>query len=141
MASGISIQIKGLEEFLKKTGTKADRLKQFVEGEIHATTIEITNAQASKAPVDKGVLKRSIFFIRTGQFSYEIVSGARYSAYQEFGTGNKVRIPNKYQKFAAQFKGRGIRKHNMDAKPYFIPPLQRRANLLVKRISNFLKIW
>lgn len=141
MASGISIEIQGLDKFLKQTGAKADNLKRFVEGELHATAIEITNAQASKAPVDKGVLKRSIFFIRTGQFTFEIISGARYSAYQEFGTGNKVRIPNKYQKFAAQFKGRGIRKVNIQAKPYFIPPLQRRANLLVKRIKDFLSIW
>jgi hypothetical protein len=64
--------------------------------------------------------------------------GAKYAPYVEFGTGGMVEIPKGLESEAAQFKGRGIRKVNMKAQPFFFSPFFEEKNNLLKRIQKLL---
>jgi hypothetical protein len=48
----------------------------------------------------------------------------KYAPYVEFGTGTKVSVGSDVKDYAIQFKGRGIRKVNNAAQPYFFPALR-----------------
>jgi hypothetical protein len=84
----------------------------------------------SFVPVDKGFLKSSIQkVIGYNGLGGSVFTQRLYAPYVEFGTGRKVFSemgeyyePNSDLKsYAAQFKGRGIRKINREARPYLFP--------------------
>ena len=100
------------------------RLKNDYEPEITeaiavATRQTSYNAKAF-APVDKGGLKSSIRTVIKGMTG-EVIVGADYGPYQEFGTGDRVNVPSELTEIAMQYKGKGIRKVNMRAQPYLYP--------------------
>ena len=62
----------------------------------------------------------------------------------EFGTGGLVEVPEELKEVAAQFKGKGIKKINIQARPFLYPAfvkgrvqylqdLKAKLNQLVKR--------
>jgi hypothetical protein len=67
--------------------------------------------------------------------SAEFVADTNYAAYQEFGTGDKVKIEPGYEDYAATFRGAGIKRVNIPPKSYFFGNFER-AN---KRLINELK--
>lgn len=105
MAKGVSIQVEGLDRLKKKLGAIPENVKAEVDAEMAAVANEFVNRAVEAAPVDVGFLKGQITFNRIGEMDYEIVSGANYSAYIEFGTKSKVQIPAGLTSYAAQFKG------------------------------------
>lgn len=81
------------------------RIQDMVEEEIFDTTEAIADGARSRAPVNDGFLKNSII-TQTSGLEGEVIVGAHYAPYIEFGTGARVNIPSGLQAYANSFKGR-----------------------------------
>jgi hypothetical protein len=124
MANGVSIEIEGLDKLRKKLGKIPVALEREIDAELSVVSKNYENRAATAAPVDTGFLRNQITSSKIGEMAYEVVSGARYSAYLEFGTITKVRVPSELQSYALQFKGRGLRKTGgIVPRPFFFPQL------------------
>ena len=103
---------------------QADYEKEITEAILIATR-QTSYGAKQNAPVDKrkghgGGLKASIRPFNKGMTG-EIVVGASYGPYQEYGTGTKVRVPSELSSYAMQFKGAGVRQVNLRPQPYLYP--------------------
>ena len=124
----------------KKLGAIPENVKAEVDAEMSAVANGFVNRAVSAAPVDTGFLKGQITFSRLSEMNYEIVSGAFYSAYVEFGTITRVRVPADLVQYAAYFKGKGIRKNGgIYPHPFFFPQLPIAQAELNKNLSQVVK--
>lgn len=103
---------------LRKFGDEAEKL---VEDTTIAIASEIEADAKRLAPVDEGFLRNQIFTQEVDKLNYEVVAGAPYSAYMEFGTGGLVDIPVEMQDIAIQFKGKGVKQVNISPRPFLYP--------------------
>jgi hypothetical protein len=124
MAGGVTIQVKGFEELQKKLGKFPENLSIELDAGLGNVAQEYETKAAEAVPIDTGFLKTHITALKVSHLNYEVVSGAPYSAYVEFGTITRVVVPSDLVEYAAQFKGRGIRKTGgMYPQPFFFPHL------------------
>jgi HK97 gp10 family phage protein len=139
----IGLSLKGMDKLQKAIDSKNKALITGVDNEMKATVVEINSKQVSRAPIDTGKLRQSIDWKKEANLSYILLTqgmGAKYAPYVEFGTGGMVEIPKGLESEAAKFKGRGIRKVNMKAQPFFFSPFFEEKNNLIKRIQKLLDI-
>ena len=101
----MSVQIAGMDELLSKLRSLPENITAAVGAEIQDGAQSIAAEAKRRAPGDQGFLRNQIAAIKSGDLSWNVVSGADYSAYLEFGTGEKVQIPAGLEDYAAQFKG------------------------------------
>ena len=99
---------------------------------IKLAVVNIHRKAVQAVKVDLGGLKNSIR-MSFGKVA-SVYETAKYGPYVEFGTGGLVDVPSELTEYAMQFKGKGIRKVNLPARPYFFPAVfaEREA---------FLKFW
>lgn len=121
MSDLLSITVEGLPALLNKIKGMAAHIRQEVDGELSFAAEEIRNEAIDAAAIDKGRLKQGISVSKFSEMNYEVASNALYSPYIEFGTGDLVNVPEELTDYALQFKGRGIRKINLPARPFFFP--------------------
>jgi HK97 gp10 family phage protein len=145
MADHISFKIEGLDALIQKIGRLAPKIAKEVAMEVNASALAIqSQARRSVATnsTDKGRLLGSIQLkeINKGdKIIYTVGSALKYAPYVEFGTGGLVNVPAGYEDFAIQFKGKGIRKINLRARPYLIPAFENQIPVLRKNIQNVIK--
>ena len=137
------INISRLLSQISSFGKDANRLAVAVTNE--TTQGMVTQAQlrvTSNESVDQGQLRLSIGKT-TARVSYNrsfFFSNAPYAAYVEFGTGGGVRIPNGFSDMAAPFKGKGIRRRDYGAKPFFIPSYLEGIQQYPKTLRKVLEV-
>ena len=141
----MSVKISAAD--LKRLNKKLDNLKKFdkqtLSNELGRTGLDIASKAKKAAPVDKGTLKQSIKSERKGK-SVEVISGANYSPYIEFGTGGMVKLDDMLElgipaSYAEQFKGKGIKEVNLPARPYFFSSAREGLNDLFMRLKKQLR--
>lgn len=127
----ISIELNGFKELGLKLGRIArGEFEEEVAAEVEAVVKDyvsdaVHNVQALHI-IDTGFLMGQIRYNPIGPMAYEIISGAKYSAYHEFGTITHVKIPQGLEEVAGKFKGRGIKKTGgLYPRPFFYPPLPK----------------
>lgn len=103
----MSIKIDGMDELLAKVKGLAGKVSSAVAAEIQDGAQLIAADAKAAAPGDQGFLRQQISAIKINPTTWQVVSGADYSAFMEFGTGTKVQIPAGLEEYAAQFKGGG----------------------------------
>jgi len=143
--------IKINQSDLSKLNKKLDNLRAFdkktLSNELGRSAMDIVRMAKQNAPVDKGTLKQSIKSERKGK-TVEVIAGANYAPYVEFGTGGMVKLDDMLQlgippSYAAQFKGRGIKEVNLPARPFFYNAARiGLKNLLVRlkgELNNAIK--
>jgi hypothetical protein len=140
----IGLSLKGMDKLQKAIDSKNKALITGVDNEMKATVMEINKVQVSRCPKGPtGKAHQSLFVRKDAVLTYRLVSegmGSEYTPYLEFGTGGLVDIPKGLESEAAKFKGRGIRKVNMKARPFFFSPFFEEKNNLLKRIQKILDI-
>lgn len=116
----VKVNIIGLDALQKRFAQMPNNLKTQASAAVtRGAQLWVRNAKRD-APVDLGVLRNSITHYSIGPLTQEIVSGAKYSAYLEWGTITRVSVPGELQFYAVMFKGRGIRKSGgIYPHPYF----------------------
>ena len=121
------MSVKINQSDLKLLKKKLDNLRAFdkktLSNEIGKTALEISRLAKQNAPVDTGTLRQSIRAEKKGKTA-EVVAGAKYAPYVEFGTGSQVDLSDMLElgipeSYAAQFKGKGVKKINLPARPFF----------------------
>lgn len=111
---------------------------------IYKTSQDIVRRAKMFAPVNFGFLRSSIGRnLTANKLGAEIAAGGmgkgvnvKYAPYPEFGTGTKVVVPSDLKDYAIQFKGKGIRKVNQRAQPYFFPAVRISINEMTARLRQ-----
>lgn len=100
------ITLPGIEDLIKDLDKYNKAIQDEVAAEIKASaqTIE-RNAKRNASRVYLGRLRQLISHRPVSKMVYELISGAEYSAFEEFGTKSRVQIPPELTAFAAQFRG------------------------------------
>ena len=70
---------------------------------------------------DNGKLVQGIATNSEGKLNQVVFAREKYSAFVEFGTGGLVSVPSELKEVAMQFKGKGIKKINMQPRPFLYP--------------------
>ena len=92
------------------------------------------------APVDMGGLMQSISVTyQKSKLEGTVSVNAPYAPYVEFGTGGLVEIPQGFEELAAKFKGRGVKKVNLPARPYLIPAALKGGKILQEKLSKIVQ--
>ena len=102
--------IKGLTKVLKDLERFGDEAKTRVHGVTADNATAIALDAKNRAPFNLGKIKQGIKSVELGKSDFKIITNANniapYSAYVEFGTGSKVKVPTELQAVASQFKGK-----------------------------------
>jgi HK97 gp10 family phage protein len=143
--------IKINQSDLSQLKKKLDNLRAFdkktLSNELGRASMDIVRMAKQNVVVDKGPLKQSIKSERKGK-TVEVIAGAHYAPYVEFGTGGMVNLDDMVQlgippSYAAQFKGKGIKEVNLPARPFFFNAARiGLRNLLVRlkgELNNAIK--
>jgi HK97 gp10 family phage protein len=141
MADQISFKIEGLDALIKRLGKLPPKIAKEVAMEVNASALAIQSKAKRDVKVDNGTLRNSIQLKEINQGNkivYTVGSALKYAPYVEFGTGGEVNVPAGYETFAIQFKGKGIRKINLRARPYLIPAFESQIPILRKNIKNVI---
>lgn len=107
MAKGLHIEVRGLNKLMRKIGEIPQTIRDETDALMSAASNNLVNKAVESAPIDQGILKSQITFKRQDEMKYEVVSGASWSAFIEFGTKSRVKVPAEFAAYAAQFKGKG----------------------------------
>lgn len=119
-------------------------MERFIKDEIEASGREIELKAKQLAPVDLGKLKQSINYAPTDNGLGAMISvNVTYAAYQEFGTGGLVSVPEELRELAELYKGKGVRQINLRPQPYLYPAfVEGRKQLmetLTKKLNKLIK--
>ena len=138
-------ELKGLQELLKKFKTLDKEIVKNVDDLIEGSAQEIELDAKVAAPVNKGQgggnLRLGIKAepIQGEKLGYRVVAKEKYSAFMEFGTGGKVKVPAELKEIAIQFKGKGIREVNIQPRPFLYPAFVKHRKILIKDLKDYLK--
>lgn len=141
MADQISFKIEGLDALIKRLGKLSPKIAKEVAMEVNASALAIQSKAKRDVQVDNSTLRSSIQLKEINQgdkIVYTVGSALRYAPYVEFGTGGLVNVPIGFESFAIQFKGKGVRKINLRARPYLIPAFESEIPILRKNIKNVI---
>ena len=139
--------IKINQSDLKSLKKKMDNLRAFdkkkLSNEIGKSALEISRIAKKNVVVDSGNLKQSIKAEAKGKTA-EVVAGAKYAPYVEFGTGGKVDLNDMLElgipaSYASQFKGKGIKDINLPARPFFFNAARIGLKNLLVRLNGEIK--
>jgi hypothetical protein len=140
VSKGVTISITGIGKLIKRTDRYAKNLIKEADAELSALSVEYEDRAQMSAPVDTGLLRSKITAFHKGQLYHGVVSQAPYSAYIEWGTITRVSVPADLVEFAAQFKGKGIRKTGgIHPRPFFFIHRLWAKEELNERLSNVAK--
>jgi len=138
MSNNIKIDQKDLTSLRQKLNKLSLLDSKVLSNELGAAGLDIARIAKKKAPVDKGTLRQSIRSEKQGK-SVEVIAGAKYAPYVEFGTGGFVNFDDMVElgipkSYAAQFKGKtdGF----MKPQPFFFGS----ARIGLKKLLNRLEI-
>ena len=134
-----SVNLNGLKEVEGKLN-KLSLIMTDISNEINASALKIYTDAKREVKVDNSTLRSSIAINpdSKGSLTYSVEARAKYAPYVEFGTGGMVNVPAGYEDFAIQFKGKGIRKVNLRARPFLIPAFEQEKPKLIKRLNDLI---
>jgi len=144
MKTEIKIDPKALAK-LRRTLKELEQLsKQELSNELGVTALNMVGRMQRSVVKDTGKLAQQIRAQRIGVYRIEVVADTPYAAYVEFGTGRFVDLSNLKplgipKTYAEQFKGKGLRKVNLTARPYFFTSATSEFKELQKRLENRIK--
>lgn len=113
-----------------------DRMIQLAD----ATSADIEATAKRLAPYDKGKLRQNIVWTQPmerepGIIRHIVQALMPYSAYQEFGTGGFVDVPEGWESIAIKFKGKGKRQINMKPQPFMYPAFAKARKTFFKDVK------
>lgn len=138
-------EIKGLNKLLKKFETLDKEIIKNVEGTIEGAAQNIEEDAKVAAPVFNGTSGGDLRLgikaqpIAGKEMGYRVVAKQEYSAFMEFGTGGRVKVPSELKEVAIQFKGKGIREVNIQPRPFLYPAFVKHRKILIKDLKDYLK--
>lgn len=119
----------------------SDRITEAVNKELMVIGLEILAEAKAKVHVISGRLKNSggIEFRQNSVIVFFGNESVDYAAYEEFGTGAGVSVPNGYEYYAATFKGKGLKKRDGQAHAYLFPAFLRQRDTIQQRLDSVVQ--
>lgn len=128
--------LKGLDELKRETEASKKKVVAAVKKRMVESGMLAVQLAKSKAPHQYGFHAQNIGSeVTNGGMGVRIFANAKYAPYLEFGTGTEVDVPQGFEKMAMEFKGKGIKKINLPARPHIIPAAYRGADYLVEKLN------
>jgi hypothetical protein len=142
----IKVELKGFEELRRKLGRLASEFDTEVDAEVEDVAklfvSDAVHSAVEQGIFDEGFLVGQIRYEKVAKMQYTGISGARYSAYHEWGTITHVSVPADQEAQALLFKGRGIKKTGgIYPRPFFfvqVPKAQERMRDIPQTVFNHL---
>lgn len=100
-----SVTVIGMEELIDRLRKMPTNVSREVSEELRIGAEEIAANAKINAPGDVGTLRQQIGVKKVTDLTFEVVSGAEYSPFVEFGTLTQVSVPPELEEYATQFKG------------------------------------
>jgi len=139
MSKFVSIELpqSEVDKFERWTKTISEENKREVQRLVVNTGYTMKRRMMMFAPVRTAFLK-SGFEVQFSQdkLGFQIYNIRSYSPYPEFGTGTKVVAPADVRDYAMTFKGKGKRKVNLRAQPYFFPAVRLGYKEMMMRLNE-----
>lgn len=126
-------------QFVTAKGRKSKQMRAIVEQRIQEAGMIYENDAKSKAPVKSGHHAQNIGYRPINWHSITMFANAKYAPFLEFGTGDLVSIPTGWAEVAIQFKGKGIKKINLPARPHIIPAFQKAKVYLMRQLRKDIR--
>jgi len=136
MSKGLDIELKGVDNLLKRLDDRAKNMTDIIDKEMTASILDINAAQRRETPVDTGRLRMGNMFDVSKKLDKQLFNDIEYAPYVEFGTGGLVSVPPGLEEIAIQFKGAGIRKVNLPARPFFFRAFFENKDKMIQNIKN-----
>jgi len=107
--SFLSIHAARVNELIADIDAQNSALIDEISFEMEATAIDIVRVAKQKTSKELGILAREITYQKKSKLNFQIIAGAQYSAFAEFGTsgisGSSVSIPSGFEEVARPFIG------------------------------------
>jgi hypothetical protein len=135
------MEVKGINEVVQELKKYGDEAIKQIEAITEMTARDVESYAKQNAPANFGKLGQSILALEQSPTVWEISAGglvAPYAPYVEFGTGGLVQVPNELKEIAIKFKGQGIRKINLRARPYLYPAVLRGRKEYLETLTKLL---
>jgi HK97 gp10 family phage protein len=138
--SAFVVNLSGLKGIQDKLNKLDENLKVDLSNEINSSALTINKNAKRNVVVDYGFLRNSIIVTpdAQGSMTYSVEAKTKYAPYVEFGTGGLVKVPVGFEAFAMQFKGKGIKKVNLRARPFLIPAYENEVPKLIDRLNKLI---
>ena len=136
MSKGLDIELKGVDDLLRRLDDRAKNMTDIVDKEMTASILDINAQQRRETPVDTGRLRMGNMFDVSKKLDKQLFNDIEYAPYVEFGTGGLVSVPPGLEEIAIQFKGAGIRKVNLPAQPFFFRAFFEKKDKMIQNIKN-----
>ena len=135
----MKLEFEGNQSFIRKLKSMPSDIQEEVEEEIVVFIDSVYDKAMLAAPTDLagGVGIRGSGYKDVRGLEGEVGFTNKYAAYQEFGTGSKVKIPIGLEKYAMTFFVNG--EGRLPASPFLFPAFFYEAGEFSKRLSNILK--
>jgi hypothetical protein len=135
----VKVNVIGFKELESKLKNLPVTLRKEVGAEIQFAGERFTELARKDVAKDTGQLAGSIRPVRTSELSVEVVVGKEYAPYVEWGTITRVQVPSELASYAAQFKGKGLRKNGgMYPRPFFFKQIPQVTKETIEHIENIL---
>ena len=127
--------IKAVEDALKR---KEKAVTTGLDLEMNAYVMDIEGMATRRTPTDTGKLKQGFFIDISKKLNKSVGNSKEYAPYVEFGTGALVNVPKGLEGYAMRFKGKGIKKVNLPARPFLFNSQRELLPKFLKRINNLI---
>jgi HK97 gp10 family phage protein len=97
--------VQGLPELIAKLNDLGVQGQRIASASVNAVGDMIVANAKQNAPADLGKIRQGITKEQVSQFQVMIAATAPESAFQEFGTGGRVEVPEEMSDVASEFQG------------------------------------
>jgi HK97 gp10 family phage protein len=136
--------VKNLDKVIRQMqsfGKNVDSsIAQITEDNAQKIVFNAKIAAPSNKSITGGSLKQTIINEPKGKLNQVIYSKEKYAPYVEFGTGGLVSVPNELKELAIQFKGKGIKKINIQPQPFLYPAFVKGRIDYLKQLKDNLEV-
>lgn len=140
MAVAFSLNIKGIKEVKDALKKNEKAITDALDMEMTAYAVDIEALATRKVKKYFGASGLSgAFYLENKKLNKTVGNSKLYAPYVEFGTGATVDVPKGLEGYAMQFKGRGIRKVNLPARPFLFNSQRELFAGFIKRVKNLIK--
>ena len=82
----VSFKVKGVDRLVRQLAIKSKQARIATDRQLELSSLRIERMAKTKAPVDTGALKNTIFSAKTGNLTYKVTAPQHYAVYVEKGT-------------------------------------------------------
>lgn len=135
------MKIKGLNSVISDLRKHGKEAEQDIEAITELVARNIEKNAKSNVITDLGKLGQSIQAVKEDNTHWSIEAGniiAPYAPFVEFGTGGLVEVPEEIKEMALKFKGKGIKKINLPARPFLYPAFLKGKTEYVDKLQKVL---